>query len=135
LRGRGPYEETVHSYLPDDVIHADDVLFLCILGVADNSGTCLHPCISTVLIHEAVILRHYLAFIDHWKARLKLHRVQATNVQKITGTASLMLLANFVVAYISADNCTRQIAFFWKQGGKVWTGFIWLRIGTTGGLL
>jgi hypothetical protein len=22
-----------------------------------------------------------------------------------------------------------------KQGGKVWTGFIWLRIGTSGGLL
>jgi hypothetical protein len=22
-----------------------------------------------------------------------------------------------------------------KYGGKVWTGFIWLRIGTTGGLL
>jgi hypothetical protein len=22
-----------------------------------------------------------------------------------------------------------------KQGGKVWTGFIWLRIGTSGGVL
>jgi hypothetical protein len=23
----------------------------------------------------------------------------------------------------------------WKFGGKVWTGFIWLRLGTSGGLL
>jgi hypothetical protein len=23
----------------------------------------------------------------------------------------------------------------WKYGGKVWTGFIWLRIGSNGGLL
>jgi hypothetical protein len=23
----------------------------------------------------------------------------------------------------------------WKEGGKVWTGLIWLRIGTSGGLL
>jgi hypothetical protein len=23
----------------------------------------------------------------------------------------------------------------WKKGGKMWTGFIWLRIGTSGGLL
>jgi hypothetical protein len=31
-----------------------------------------------------------------------------------------------------------RIIFIWvfeKQGGKVWTGFIWLRIGTSGGLL
>jgi hypothetical protein len=31
-----------------------------------------------------------------------------------------------------------KMIFEWileKQGGKVWTGFIWLRIGTSGGLL
>jgi len=32
----------------------------------------------------------------------------------------------------------RKIILEWitgKQGGKVWTGFIWLRMGTEGGLL
>jgi hypothetical protein len=32
----------------------------------------------------------------------------------------------------------RRIILEWilgKQGGKVWTGFIWIRIGTSGGLL
>jgi hypothetical protein len=56
--------------IPDYIVDADYVLLLSILRVADNSGTCLHPRISAILIHHSVILRHHLTLVDHCKGRL-----------------------------------------------------------------
>ena len=63
----------VRNDIPDDVIDADYVLLLSILRVADNSGTCLHPRVSTILIHKSVILCHHLSFVDNWKGMFIFH--------------------------------------------------------------
>jgi hypothetical protein len=62
--------------LPYDIVDADYVLLLGIFRVADNSGTCLHPRISTILVHHSVILRHHLPLVDHCKGRLMVYSAE-----------------------------------------------------------
>lgn len=52
--------------IPKKIIHPDDVLFICILGIDSYGGTRLYPDISSVLLHPTVVLRHTLTLIQHW---------------------------------------------------------------------
>lgn len=67
-----------YDSVPDDVVDADYVLLLGIFGVADNSGTCLHPRISAILVHHSVILRHHLPLVDHCKGRFVVYSTEIT---------------------------------------------------------
>lgn len=60
--------------LPQKIIHPDDVLLICILGVDSDRGTRLDPDIASVLLHPAVVLRHTLALIQHWGGQNKTNR-------------------------------------------------------------
>ena len=52
--------------IPKKIIHPDDVLLICILGINSYGGTRLYPNVASVLLHPTVILRHTLALIQHW---------------------------------------------------------------------
>lgn len=52
--------------IPKKIIHPDDILLICVLGINSYGGTRLYPNISSVLLHPAVVLRHTLALIQHW---------------------------------------------------------------------
>jgi hypothetical protein len=56
--------------LPDDVVDANDVLFLGVFGGADDSGTGLHPGVAAQLIHYPVVVSQDLAFIHYCNQKM-----------------------------------------------------------------
>ena len=51
--------------LPEDVVDADDVLFLGRLAVTDHGSARLEPNVTTVLVHQPVVVRQYLALAQY----------------------------------------------------------------------
>lgn len=52
--------------IPKKIIHPDDILLICVLGINSYGGTRLYPNISSILLHPTIVLRHTLALIQHW---------------------------------------------------------------------
>lgn len=55
--------------IPKKIIHPDDVLLICVLGINSYGGTRLYPNIASVLLHPAIVFRHTLALIQHWRGK------------------------------------------------------------------
>ena len=51
--------------LPEDVVDADDVLFLRCLAVTDHRSARLEPHVAAVLVHQPVVVRQYLALAQY----------------------------------------------------------------------
>lgn len=51
--------------LPYNIIDTDDILFFSVLGRADDSGACLHPRVSSQLVHQSVVVRQYLTLVHY----------------------------------------------------------------------
>lgn len=51
--------------LPDNIVDANNILFLSILGGADDCGTGLHPGVATELVHYPIVVRQNLAFVHY----------------------------------------------------------------------
>ena len=51
--------------IPKKIIHPDDILLICVLGINSYGGTRLYPNISSILLHPTIVLRHTLALIQH----------------------------------------------------------------------
>lgn len=47
------------------IIHANDVLFVGILRVAHNGGARLDPGVAALFVHDAIVMRQHLPFVDH----------------------------------------------------------------------
>jgi len=52
-------------HLPEHVVDCDDVLFVDVLGVADDRGARLQPNVSTVPVHQTVVVGQHLTFVQH----------------------------------------------------------------------
>lgn len=57
--------------IPKKIIHPDDILLICVLGINSYGGTRLYPNISSILLHPTIVLRHTLALIQHWGEKTK----------------------------------------------------------------
>lgn len=55
--------------LPDNIVDANNILFLSILGGADDCGTGLHPGVATELVHYPIVVRQNLAFVHYWNKK------------------------------------------------------------------
>jgi len=56
----------VHLYrLPEHVVDGNDVLFVDVLRVADDGGARLQPHVSSMSVHQAVVVGKHLAFIQY----------------------------------------------------------------------
>ena len=53
--------------LPEHVVDAYDALFLRVLRVADERGARLHPRVAALLVHQAEVVGHHLALVQHWR--------------------------------------------------------------------
>ena len=51
--------------IPQKIVHPDDILLICVLGVNRYGGARLDPDVASVLLHPAVVLGHTLALLQH----------------------------------------------------------------------
>lgn len=52
--------------IPKKIVHPDDILLICILGINSYGSTRLYPNIASILLHPTIVLRHTLALIQYW---------------------------------------------------------------------
>lgn len=51
--------------LPDNVVNAYDILFLGIFRVTYNSRAGLQPRVAPALVHQSIVMRQHLTFVDN----------------------------------------------------------------------
>ena len=59
--------ESAAACIPEDVVDGDDILFVDVLGVADDGRARLQPDVAAMTIHQTVIVGQHLALVQHCK--------------------------------------------------------------------
>ena len=69
------------SYLPQNIIDTYDALFVRIFCVADQSCTRLHPRVSTVFVHDPIVVAHHLPLVEHCNVIMR--NYNSSNLSKV----------------------------------------------------
>lgn len=79
-------DEVLVLPIADHVVHADDVLLVGVLRVADDRRARLHPSVAAVLVHDPVVVGQHLALVYH--CREEDREIRAALRSPATGTYS-----------------------------------------------
>lgn len=70
-------DEVLVLPIADHVVHADDVLLVGVLRVADDRRARLHPSVAAVLVHDPVVVGQHLALVYHCREQIRKIRTAA----------------------------------------------------------